>query len=485
MLIASCLPAASRLRRDDPRMGRIALRERAFERGLSGLEGETMAVDPYLAQLSELLATYFNRADVKALCLELDFNYDSLPPAGVDEQIIELVLALARRGRLPALLEALRRKRPTVAWPDVPPDFRPPAGAGWAAVPVWGWAVGLVVLAALAALAVWAALVFRDGDGNEILEVTPPGTAATGAAVTAGATSVAEPSATSAGAPSPSTPPQVGDAELIPLPGGSEIERVFVPAGSFRMGSQTGDRADEQPAHRVALDAFWMGRQEVTNSQWAAFTAYTGHATTAEQEGGGYNFIEGERVLVEGANWQHPQGPGSDIEGLHDHPVVLASWADAAAYCAWVGGRLPTEAEWEYAARGEEALRYPWGNTFDGGKTNFCDRNCPSEAADGGWDDGYEFTAPVDAYAEGVSWVKALNMAGNVWEWVYDWYKEDFYRDEVEPVENPTGPTKSTRYRVLRGGGWSSRADGVRSSIRHYFPPDRPDDVTGFRCAWD
>jgi len=359
-----------------------------------------------------------------------------------------------------------------------------PTGAGRPGVPIWGWVAGLL---ALVALVIWAASAFRDRDGGGTGEATPPGTTAAAIVVEETPTteapttaSTAEPSAPTA-TPSPTPTPQVGHVRTVPLPGGSEIEQVFVPAGSFMMGSEDIGE-DERPVHEVALDAFWLSRKEITNSQFAAFTAYTGHATTAEQEGGGYNFIEGERVLVEGANWLHPQGPDSDIEGLHDHPVVLVSWHDAAAYCEWVGGRLPTEAEWEYAARGLAAPVYPWGDAFEGTRLNYCDRNCPFERADQAADDGYVFTAPAGSYPEGRSWAGALDMSGNVWEWANDWYGETYYG--VSEGSNPAGPA-SGEFKVLRGGAWDSFAADTRLAYRINDVPDARYYHVGFRCAWD
>jgi formylglycine-generating enzyme required for sulfatase activity len=374
------------------------------------------------------------------------------------------------------------------------PQAASPAGASLPNMPIWGWIVGVV---ALIALGVWAASAFRDrGDG--IGEITPPATTLTAEATlgVSGATLAAVPSETLAAAPSetlagpaptqtltpsPTPTPQAGDTRTIPLPGGSEIEQVYIPAGSFMMGSDD-IREEERPVHEVALDGFWLSRYEVTNTQWAAFTAFTGHATTAEVEGSGYNFIGGERVLVEGANWQHPQGPGSDIEGLHDHPVVLVSWTDATAYCEWVGGRLPTEAEWEYAARGPETPVFPWGDPFDGTRLNFCDSNCPFDHADAAVDDGYEFTAPVGTYPAGDSWIGALDMAGNVWEWVNDWYVAGYYA--VSEASNPQGPDAG-EFKIIRGGAWDSFANDTRSAYRINDAPDARYYHVGFRCAWD
>ena len=172
---------------------------------------------------------------------------------------------------------------------------------------------------------------------------------------------------------------------------------VLVPAGEFVMGSNSGDIAsllrrhpkangailkDEVPRHRIFLDAFYIDKYEVTNAHFQQFVQATGYRTQAESEGGG-KIRTGAKTWadVPDATWRAPRGQGSSIAGLETHPVVQVSWHDAKAYCTWAGKRLPTEAEWEKAARGTDGRLYPWGNEFDGSRANFCDRNCPVRVA--------------------------------------------------------------------------------------------------------
>lgn len=258
---------------------------------------------------------------------------------------------------------------------------------------------------------------------------------------------------------------------------------VYVPAGEFTMGSDDGE-SDEQPVHTVYLDAYWIDQTEVTNAQFARFVTATGYETTAEQEGTGYAYVDGSGGWVDGADWQHPSGPDSSLDGLDEHPVVQVSWDDATAYCEWADGRLPTEAQWEKAAgwdgEAQQARTYPWGNTFDGTRLNFCDHNCSFDWKDDGVDDRYEDTAPVGSYPAGASYYGALDMAGNVWEWAADWYHSGYY--ESSPAQNPQGPS-SGDYRVLRGGSWYDLGFGVRAASRDYSLPAFRSGSVGFRCA--
>jgi formylglycine-generating enzyme required for sulfatase activity len=248
------------------------------------------------------------------------------------------------------------------------------------------------------------------------------------------------------------------------------------------MGSPEGiGNLDEHPQHTVFLDAFWIDRTAVTNAMFQTFVRAANYITYAEKGGFGWvlNFSNRNWERVNGANWQYPSGPSSSLEGLEDHPVVQVSWNDAKAYCEWTESRLPSEAEWEKAARGPDGRTYPWGDQQPAGDlANFADINLKVSWADKTINDGYQFTAPVDSFPKGASLYGALNMAGNVWQWVADWYDENYYASS--PSINPLGPS-SGLYRVDRGGSWNFEA--IPSARRGALNPDDRRYNIGFRCA--
>jgi formylglycine-generating enzyme required for sulfatase activity len=246
--------------------------------------------------------------------------------------------------------------------------------------------------------------------------------------------------------------------------GDPRAELVAIPGGLLHQGDPEG--APDEVLRDVAVAAFRMMRREVTNAMFARFVAATGHLSDSERKGWGWVW-RGRWRRVPGADWRHPAGPESMIEGLAEHPVVQVSQRDAAAFCAWAGLRLPGDAEWEYAARGTDRRRYPWGDQppAQAGtrRANFGTVACcaPDES------DGYARTAPVGRYPAGASPFGLLDMAGNVWEWTSE--------------EHPAEPGAF----AIRGGGWGNNPYCLRVSYRHANPPDIGLDMVGFRCAGD
>ena len=218
---------------------------------------------------------------------------------------------------------------------------------------------------------------------------------------------------------------------------------IEIPAGPFTMGSDTGE-GDEAPAHQVDLPAFEIDKFEVTNADFARFVEATGYQTDAEKEG-------------RSKTWRKA------AEGKDNHPVVYVSWNDAVAYCEWLGKRLPTEAEWEKAARGTDGRMYPWGNKWDPARAN-------------AKESGLRGTAVVGSFGAGASPYGVEDMAGNVWEWTADWY---------QPYPGSTYRSQyfGEKFKVVRGGGWFEMADAVRTTNRDLTSADAANDDIGFRCA--
>jgi len=276
---------------------------------------------------------------------------------------------------------------------------------------------------------------------------------------------------------------------------------VEVPAGTYAMGDafDEGYPADgERPVHDVRLDAFHLDATTVTNEQFARFVRATGHETTAERFG--YSAVfhltfagDARDVLgrppetpwwlgVRGATWRTPEGPGSSIGRRSHHPVVHVSHDDALAFAAWAGKRLPTEAEWEYAARGGlSGARFVWGDELEPGGEHRCNiwqGDFPEHNTEA---DGFLTTAPAKHYEP--NGYGLLQMAGNVWEWCADWFSPGYY--DVSATENPTGPADGTT-RVMRGGSFlchDSYCHRYRVSARSSSPPDATAANLGFRCA--
>jgi serine/threonine-protein kinase len=244
---------------------------------------------------------------------------------------------------------------------------------------------------------------------------------------------------------------------------------IYVPAGDFLMGSTDMDELaddDEKPQHSVALDAFWIDQTEVTNAMFSKFVDDSDFITEAEKKGWSQVYVDDQWKRVDGADWRHPAGPDSSVVGYENHPVVHVSWADAQAYCKWAGRRLPTEAEWEKAARGTDGLIFPWGDRINCNLAQYV--KCGGQAL------------PVGSRPAGASPYGAFDMSGNVWEWVSDWYSETYYVG-VRMV-NPQGPT-SGELRVQRGGSWRLNEKYTRSANRTSIAPDETWQSDGFRCA--
>lgn len=235
----------------------------------------------------------------------------------------------------------------------------------------------------------------------------------------------------------------------------SRVEMVRVPAGDFLFGASRPDTEHELPQKQIAQSEFWIGRGPVTNAQFARFIEATEHVTTAEEEGFSRVWSGGRWHDVAGAYWRRPEGPRSRIDSRLHHPVVCVSWFDALAFCEWAKLRLPTEREWEKAARGTDGRLYPWGDEKpSNGRANYAMR--------------YGTTTPVGQFGAGDSPCGAGDMAGNVWEWTASWL-------------DPRGRAPGTK--VVRGGGWPSEADNLRVTFRLDVEPSFRFNTLGFRAS--
>ena len=286
-------------------------------------------------------------------------------------------------------------------------------------------------------------------------------------------------------------------AYAVARPSGDDM--AWIPGGEFTMGTDGEEgRPEERPAHRVRVSGFWMDRTEVTNERFALFVEATGYVTTAEKVPalaelmrqlppgtppppadrlvpGAMVFTASGWVWTPGASWRHPEGPGSDLNGRARHPVTQVSWDDATAYAAWAGKRLPTEAEWEFAARGGlEGCRYAWGDERKPGLANL------------GQDDAYGRTAPAGSFPPngyGLS-----DMSGNVWEWCADLYDPALYARRSGVTRDPLGPPVllGPPRRAQRGGSFlcaDATCTRYRPSARQGCAADTGMSHLGFRCV--
>jgi formylglycine-generating enzyme required for sulfatase activity len=240
---------------------------------------------------------------------------------------------------------------------------------------------------------------------------------------------------------------------------------AHVPSGEFSMGSNDGE-ADEAPVHEVYLDSFWMDTTEITNRMYSLCV-----------EAGGC------KPPLQTSSYTRPSYYG-DLN-YAEYPVIYVDWSMANAYCQWVGAHLPTEAQWEKAASGGDDRIFPWGDDWDVDKRkrlNFADGNNPETTSDITLNDGFRDSAPVGSFPAGASPYGIYDMAGNVWEWVADWYDPTYYVNS--PASNPEGPSVETSLRALRGASWvAANEDVFRTSNRNGLDPSKSSESLGFRCA--
>jgi formylglycine-generating enzyme required for sulfatase activity len=368
----------------------------------------------------------------------------------------------------PIRLEAERAPAPP---PVVPAPA--PARPG----PPWKWVMGIGAVVVVVALCVVVGLVIAPGNGDgptatltSTLTATPTSTleeatlASTATPTTAPANTPTPvpPTETPTAMPTPTKTPTGAPGDIWTRPTDGMV-MVYVPAGEFIMGSGDADLdnvvqlwscarsglENEQPQHTVYLDAFYIDKTEVTNAQYRKCVA---------------------------AGMCKASSKANDAQFNGDtQPVVGVDWSDARAYCEWAGARLPTEAEWEKAARGTDGRTYPWGDEWHDGYANWCCEDLAGAALE-----EYEYTAPVGSFPAGASSCGALDMVGNVWEWVADWYDSGYYSQA--PSRNPPGPDAG-EYGVLRGGCWLDRPHFVRCATRYQFDRGRRAWSVGFRCA--
>lgn len=275
----------------------------------------------------------------------------------------------------------------------------------------------------------------------------------------------------------------LASARAAEVAGADGAPMVLIPEGPFLRGSPPGQGdPDEQPQRTIQLGAFYLDQYEVTNRRYQTFLKATNHRVPEHCCDPSYNLWKGTEIAA----------------SLLEHPVVNVDWLDARAYCKWAGKRLSTEAEWEKAARGPEGRVFPWGNQQDRMRANGAsywsgtDFASPEEAKAWWAENGAEviatkgvqgiLTLPVTALEQGATPTGLMHLAGNVWEWVSDWYDPKYYETSLD--KNPKGPDGG-EYKVLRGGAWLNHRHLLRTTARDGSRPTMRNHGTGFRCAAD
>ena len=449
--------------------------------------------DPTPQQVVSFIREHFDLSEVKELSFQLGIDPDELGGETKGTKAQNLVSKLKGRGRFSELLIEVYRLRPdlylakfgSAPQKQVALSAAPVSLDGEDArnVPLWAWLVGIVFVIAV----VWAYMIVgRQSNVNGLDTETPNATQVTGSSrdgaivqssVTPTLTAQPPPTAIPSRVPNiaptstvavlptftPSyTPtitatatPQAGDVRTV-LRGGIEVEQVYVSAGEFIMGASDGTDLllNYEPQRVVYLDAFWIDRTEVTNQQYFACQSEGGCARPGRP-----------------SSYSRPSYYYQFNLAFADYPVIYVDWNLASHYCTWADARLPTEAEWEKAARGIDGRQYSWS-----------DETVNCQLANTGLVDCNSDTTAVGSYPDGASPYGALDMMGNVWEWVNDWYDADYYGDG--PAINPPGPDSGME-KIIRGGSWFRSNYYSRTFTRLSFPMDFASHDIGFRCASD
>ncbi|MEM7335075.1 MAG: SUMF1/EgtB/PvdO family nonheme iron enzyme [Chloroflexota bacterium] len=434
-----------------------------------------------LQEFAQKISHHFNLNELKTICFNLNIPYEELAGDTLSIKVQELILFCKRANLLNLLLYQCRQLRPKQSWPDLtdtaletnlfenlPKDSSPRGKTTTTAITA-GVMIFFFVIGAVGD-------VFGAWDGvksiaqNLFIESTLPiSTAPDSSDISIQPTSSENYSGTN------DTNSLVGTTNTRKM---DNMPQVFVPAGDFTMGTNNPDWPfddPERPEHIVSLENYWIDSHEINVSRFVEFLNQNGNKIEGDVN---WLNIDKMQYISQLSDGQYTFNP--DFGNL---PITHVSWFGAKAYCEWAGGRLPTEAEWEYAARGQNKVVFPWGDVFVGEFVNFCDLNCPAEDyRDELIDDGYSMLAPVQTYEASKTWIGAFNMAGNVSEWINDRYSESYY--SISPVENPQGPNVGAQ-RVVRGGSWQSFWGHTRITHRNFISPSFRGDALGFRCVDD